>query len=647
MSSKKYKKKAPVLGNGNKWFDLVALLPLAAVLAIVPLIVKMYAYDNGLEQFDFYLQSGSVPDFFNYYKMVTFVVIAVIMAFFVAAKLIVEKKNIKFSKLFIPLFVYGALALFSSMASKYKPYPWTGIYEQFESCWVLLGYVLVAYYAFLFVNKKEDILFLVGALAVSTVFMIAIGISQAFFTDFFQTNFGQHLIVPKKYHSDIFVDDKGLDFTFEKGRVYLTLYNPNYVGSYAALLTPLFMMMVFASKHIAAKAAYVILYIGVVFALLGSQSDAGLAGTMVAMLLLVPLFAKFKLKYWLPVLLVLAVSVGAIKLYSDRTGRHGFFEVLKNAINVPETTYSLTDIETTDHDVAMTYLGNDLHITFDPETVAFGITDSSGAEVENTYNGDFFSRIITDERFAGITLTPIMLSDDLLGFQVGCLNEWNFAVYEGDYYYFTPYGKFIKMRSSETWNWLARKGNFGSGRGSIWAKTVPLLKSYVLLGSGADTFSIVYPNYDFLSMWNTGYWQQIVTKPHNMYLQIGVQTGVFSLIAMLVFYFIYFINCLLVSVKTKKHNFYSMVSGAIAAGTAGYMVSQLINDSTITVAPIYWALIGTGYATCLMAKRENELQENAAKQAADDPAKQDAPKDTKKPAAPTVKQAADGVIKET
>ena len=247
-----------------------------------------------------------------------------------------------------------------------------------------------------------------------------------------------------------------------------------------------------------------------------------------------------------------------------------------------------------------------LHISFDPNSAMFIVYDDNSSPLETSYNAENYSVTIMDERFAGITLTPVMFQDDNMGFQVGCVNSWYFAVLEGDYYYYTPYGKYMKFRNTDTWNWLAKYGSFGSGRGAIWAKTVPLLKSYVLLGSGADTFSIVYPNYDFLSMWNTGYWQQIVTKPHNMYLQIGVQTGVLSLIAMLAFYLIYFFTCLVVSLQTKKHSFFSMVSGAIAAGTAGYMVSQLINDSSITVAPIFWALVGIGFSACMIAKKENE-----------------------------------------
>ena len=87
-----------------------------------------------------------------------------------------------------------------------------------------------------------------------------------------------------------------------------------------------------------------------------------------------------------------------------------------------------------------------------------------------------------------------------------------------------------------------------------------------------------------------------MTKPHNMYLQIGVQTGVLSLIAILVFYFWFFFYGLGTCFRLKKYDFMAFVGAGVLAGSAGYMVVQIINDSSITVAPVYWTMIGVGLA---------------------------------------------------
>ena len=62
------------------------LLPLMAVVGIVPLIVRLYAYDCRLEYFDFfqnaddYLAKGGSGDLFLRWKMVWFVAFSAIMA---------------------------------------------------------------------------------------------------------------------------------------------------------------------------------------------------------------------------------------------------------------------------------------------------------------------------------------------------------------------------------------------------------------------------------------------------------------------------------------------------------------------------------------------------------------------------------------
>ena len=173
---------------------------------------------------------------------------------------------------------------------------------------------------------------------------------------------------------------------------------------------------------------------------------------------------------------------------------------------------------------------------------------------------------------------------------------WHFARINGTYYLYTPYGRYAKTKTSEDMKWLTDRASLFSGRGYLWGKTVPLLKRYIVLGSGADTFTLAFPNYDFVSMYNGGYAAQTITKPHNMYLQTGVQTGVLSLIALLVFYFWFFIYGLQTCFRLKKYDFMSYVGAGILAGSAGYMVVQLINDSMITVAPIYWTMIGLGLA---------------------------------------------------
>ncbi|MCR5323437.1 MAG: O-antigen ligase family protein [Lachnospiraceae bacterium] len=593
--------------NNSTTFKWISLVPLIAVLAVVPLIMRAYLFDNGLQYYDFFDTEGDKPDFFLHGKMVMFICLSVVMLCLLIAKLVIEKKEIKFTKIFIPLGVYGLMALLSSIFSEHQPYPWTGIFSHFESVFVLLGYIITAYYAFLFINDERDIKILLSALAVSAIIMVALGISQAFFTDFFNTELGYRTIVPASLRN-ILIRDK-IEFEFQEGSVYLTLFNPNYVGSYVALLSPLFMIMIFSANKIYIKIIYAVLYVGLLFALFGSGSRSGFIGIGMSLLLLLVLFAKKSIKFWAPVIAIAVISIGAFTFYLKYTNSN-IVDRFKEALDLSttEVTFPLTRIETNDDDVVLTWKGNNLHLQFEAETLSFGCFDDSLNEVTVDVDYDATTITITDERFEGITIRPIYLDSErtVIGFEVNASGSYVFARYNDSYYFFSRYGKLVKHVNAEATPWLSAHPGFLGKRGFIWAKTLPLLKDNIFLGSGPDTFVFEFPGTDFLSIKNSGYEGQVITKPHDMYLQIGVQTGIVSLIAFLAFYFMYLVTCIITSLKMKKHSFYSYVSGGIAAGTFGYMITGIINDSTITVAPIYWALIGVGLAACFMARRENE-----------------------------------------
>lgn len=92
-----------------------------------------------------------------------------------------------------------------------------------------------------------------------------------------------------------------------------------------------------------------------------------------------------------------------------------------------------------------------------------------------------------------------------------------------------------------------------------------------------------------------------VSKPHNMYLQIGVQTGVLSLLAFLLLYGFYFVEslrCYWNSSGKAQH----LVGIGIFLEPFGYMISCIFNDSTVTVAPLFWCLLGAGIAVNQLCK---------------------------------------------
>ena len=111
------------------------------------------------------------------------------------------------------------------------------------------------------------------------------------------------------------------------------------------------------------------------------------------------------------------------------------------------------------------------------------------------------------------------------------------------------------------------------GRTQLWINSLPALKKYWAVGSGPDTFKYTYPQ-------NSGL---IFDKAHNVYLQMGITTGIFSVIVYLGMLFI-------ITLKGFKLNdpYAIGLYGAFIA----YSVQAFANISVIEVAPIFFIVLG-------------------------------------------------------
>jgi len=572
------------------------LIPLIFILVVLPLISKLYIYDPKLSGFNWFPDSTEMYDIFLYYKSVFFILTAVIMALLILGKRFIEDRHAITSLEFFPLAAYAVLAFLSTLFSQYRSYGFAGIYEQFESVWVLLGYCVAAYYAYLFV-EKEDLAFLIRCFLIGIALLTALGLSQALCHDFFRSDLGQKIVTYGTKFSS-------LSFNFEEDRVYMSLYNPNYVGSYAALVFPVLICCVIFFKtssktdrngklvSIIECIVSLLLLAGLTFCLFKSASKSGIIAVAGSFFLLFIVLIPHMKKYWYFGVLAILLTAGSI-FFVDRTMDHRLSSSIKALFQGEKTTYPLEDITVTEENVSFTYLGKTLHFLM-KENYELEVTDEDGTVLPLEFDGNY-TYTIADERYTDISVFQFLIEDtvsmgiDLLG------TTWYFSNDNdtGEYLFYNIYGKWTPFTKAPSALFTGRE-SIATGRGYIWSRTIPLLKKYILLGSGADTFTIVFPNNDYLGMYNSGYTGQTITKPHNLYLQIAVQTGVLSLIAFLAFYLIYFVNSLLIYTKCRFDSYENKIGFGIFIGSFGYLVSGIINDSMITVAPVFWVLMGVG-----------------------------------------------------
>ena len=604
------------------------IIPLMLIMGLLPLIVHLKEYKTHLEEYAFFA-APEYYDIFLYYKAAIFIIICSVMVVLIIVQAIRDHKVLKWKMLFIPLALYALLALLSAIFSETPYFSFNGIYEHFESVWVLLGYTITVYYGFIFVKSEKDIDLIMYALTAGTFIMLLIGLSQAFSVDFFRSDLGRYVILPSEYWKD---ETAVITFQFPLGRVYLTLYNPNYVGSYVSLISPLFLTYAIAKKKLVLAVVNTVMYVGLLLCILGSGSKAGFLGVAFSLLLLFIFllisFNKKLLKFLPEFLIVVILIIGTVYTYNNYSNDQ-LSSAVKRAFDIEQIDHDLTSIETNDQNIVIHYKGHELKLSFfqrlNYETGEFSILfkDENDEKVNFvSYVGEeelsYYRYNTEDERFSGITVGYGMKDDKryefitemppLLTVRIDG-KDWDFIEIEVEenfwsYYYINPYYYAVKMRNAEYVESLDKYSRAFSGRGFIWSRTLPLIKDNILLGTGPDTFLLNFPNEDYVAMYNGGYDGEHMTKPHNMFLQIAVQTGLISLICFLVFYFWYFGSSFRLYSKVGKNSPLAMIGIGILCGTFGYMIVAIINDSMVVIAPIFWTMIGIGLAINTILKKE-------------------------------------------
>lgn len=571
--------------------NLVCMIPLAMLFVVIPLVVKVKFFANPLVEYPWYSSEASLADFFLYYKSMLVTITGVLMIAILFWQISsMRRKDTLFNadtRIFIPIIIYLVLAIFSSLFSEYGYFCTHGMPDQFETIWNLIAYIVAlfyCYYVIVYQDSEKSILVMifVGAALVGVICVL-----QYFKIDIYRLIYA----------------GEGYSFTFELGKVYGPFYNINYVGYYTLLFLPLFVLFLILYKDWKVRIISGILMIALLISLIGAASStAVLALALVAgfaILFILAKNAKEKKILWLPFAAIIIAAIGVCVLVWPRVSAY------VQTSNTEKR--NLENIYTNDDNVEIDYKGQKLFVQMiqDGEMLNFAFSDQDQTPVnwEQGASDQGYFYTLTDERFAGMTITPVLITQDpaKYGFIVFIDDKnWCFTnqmTDDGTYYYYTDLGKLTKLTSetvSSDFAPLVDMSSFANGRGYIWNKTIMLLKDYILFGSGADTYAVVYPNDDFVDKYNNAYDNMILTKPHCLYLQIAVQTGVISLICFLVFYLWYFISSMRIYFKQRLDSPLVIIGFAVMLGTLGYMISGLANDSTITITPLYWALLGIG-----------------------------------------------------
>ena len=388
------------------------------------------------------------------------------------------------------------------------------------------------------------------------------------------------------------------------------MYNPNYVASYFALIIPMEIALLIQNK----KWYFRILYAGMlvlsIICLLASGNRSAIAAFAVTILFILLLFNKRLIKAWkivLPVTAVIAVVFGTYLKKDDFIIQK--FVRLMHAEDRPED--PISEIVTGDNDVAITCNGQVFHAAYDitPEGyINMTIQDDAGTALNTTVDEATFTYAVQDERFPGFTVQAVNLNNEIaMGVFAGNVTWYFKKGDDGTYYYYNVYGRWDKINNApRVWvNYLEKRFE---ERGTIWSKTIPLLKNCVIFGTGADTYTVVYPQDDYVDKTYDYSTSSMDVKPHCLYLQIAVQSGIPALLAVLVFYIWYFVTGVRLYAKASYQDGMEIIGAGLLLATFTYMVISFLNDSTVTVAPIFWIMMGLGIAVNEILKKKGAGQ---------------------------------------
>ncbi len=570
-------------GNENHLLKrLIRALPIIIFACITPLLAKA--------TFVTYPHTGAIwnpnemssTDIFNYCKFISIIVSGVLTTMYLFIYTIPNKKFWKNNWSLWAVVAFLVILLFSSLVALNPKVALLGMIERHEGVFVWLCYLLNALYIAIYSRSVDDRLFLLRGLLLSGLIIATIGALQFFGIDLFRVKLFQYLYLPAS-------EVGKAEFSFAVNRVYSTLYNPNYVAQYVSMMLPLSLIMIYADKSKWFKGFWLVYSAELVVCLLGSEGRGGLLGLFSAtiaflVIVLIKKLEKPKLG-WVASGLALVLCITLFSALSN--GK--ISTVFGDQIN------QYTQLEKVD------IVGEKVTIQYAQQVFSFSLGRQNPNIIPQIYTVEEKPMICTmqednfwvlnNPKLAGVKFGLIELTQgqNAILFVIDGDN-WIFKGTAEGVKYINQYGvqsnlsvvKHLGFEGSE---------RVGSNRGYIWSRTLPLIAKAPLIGNGADNFSLIFPQEEYLlkqQLYGKNY--TIVDKPHNMYLQILVAFGFIGFISLVIF--------IGSAVKESAMEYLSnqtkerWVSLAILMGIFGYLGAGLFYDSNVNVSPVFWALVG-------------------------------------------------------
>lgn len=597
MKSKKEKRtKEPItIDYENKKLSTIYFLPLLLLVGFVPLIVYAKLIDlSGTTQALYWTGQQQYLDFFSYWKsrwVIALTVIALIIYIILYKQKKLPFKNLK--QYYIPLGIYAIFVIVSTIFAIDTQTALWGFVDMYQGMFVLLSYVTITFLTINFVNNERDVNLFVKAFLFLMIAEGILGISQYFGFDILQTGFGNKLILP----GYLVVED--LSFSFGPKTIYGTLFNTNFVGSFATLMLPLSIAFLLGSKTKKQRIISGLAVVLMIFTWIGCNSRAGYLGVAVSAVFGIWLFRKVIIKNWIGfvgVVVVFAVVLVGLNHASDgrivsRIKSFNLGLAIENAKKVDERKLRFEDIKLGEDSLSIVTDKSIINLKVDGDKLYF--LDENSSELEITTKRNKIT--INDKKYSNYNFFIAEKYPGIRVYEPWTGKSMNLYFSNNGIKVLGSGGRLAEPIVAERFEPLDGLGTFMSGRGYIWSRTIPILDENFIKGTGPDNYPMAFPQDDVIAKLNSNMdANTVVDKPHNMYLQIAINTGVVSLIALLAVWSIYIIHSLKVYSKISFDSLEKFIGASCFASVIGYLIAGIFNDHIVSVSPLFWIILGIG-----------------------------------------------------
>lgn len=597
--------------NLRIYYRILAFLT-AVFLVIYPFISYMHVRKaTGIELEYFAKKSKVVIDFFFRYKenaLLSFAIFMVVAAVLWLAiyhilyerlpeRLLCDRKD---KRTFFVLAAYFLLNVISVLFSKYREYGLFGLSIDYEGLAAIFSYMALFALGYFLFREKRTSRMLLWALRL----LMALLILGAFL----EMSFGMFANVG--WFRDLFSSDRYahlLDNSYwkEPEGVSLTFGNPGFFGGFCGMLLPVSIGIAVTDKK-RFVIGDILLAGGMIFCILMSASTGALYAAVAAVALeLSYLWGRAKRLGWgdgrkqegnmwkkagsaasvslVCGLLLLSAAqkiTGDGELFRERIGG----TVINAQYEKKEGIFQVERIQLVEGKV-----------------VAEGETGTFTAEVLEEKD----DMSLSDFSFTGEEGVSLEAMGRILTVGFGYNDPVKFYAYDGHLYYIDFNGSLLEEIPQPKMKSLEKIYPLFTGRGYIWASSIPIAMDSLIIGKGIGAFPFYYPQSEVAGMLDVhGSADYCIEQAHSWYLQTAVGSGALSLFCMLYAMFAVFFKQIGWGMRHKKEEDKMDVTGAadesavtewtdfLVWGLIAYAVAGTVNNSSVSATPIFWLLLG-------------------------------------------------------